>query len=100
MAFVKAVRNGHVIRVSKNSYESMFKDKGYVLMDKSEKVEVKTKPEEAKVEEEVEEIPVSDMNRTQLMEFAEKHNIDTSDAKNVREARKIIQEAIREHNVE
>ena len=98
MAFVKAVRNGHVIRVSKKSYESMFKDKGYVLMDESEKVEVKTKP--VKVEEEVEEIPVSDMNRTQLMEFAEKHNIDTSDAKNVREARKIIQEAIREHNVE
>ena len=38
----------------------------------------------------------SEMSKEQLAEYAKEHNIDTSSARNVREARQIIQKAIRE----
>ena len=40
------------------------------------------------------------MNKEQLMEYAKEHGIDTSKARNVREARQIIQKVIREKNME
>ena len=39
------------------------------------------------------------MNKEQLAEYAKGHGIDTSNARNGREARQIIQKAIRAQNV-
>ena len=39
---------------------------------------------------------ISEMNKEQLMRFAKVHNINTKSAKNVAEARRIIQRAVKE----
>lgn len=105
MAFVTIRRGKHITKVSKNSYEKLFKDKGYKIVgehktNKQDEVNMEDVPdEEAKEvehEEEVETIPVSEMNKEQLIEFAKEHGIDTTSARNVREARTIIQKAIRD----
>lgn len=102
MAFVEAVKNRHYIKVSKSAYDSIFKKKGYRLVDEAKKTKeevVDDFAEEAEQEVVETEVPVSEMNKEQLMKYAEEHNIDTSSAKNVREARQIIQNAIREQNM-
>lgn len=103
MAFVTAVKNRHYIKVSKSAYDSIFKKKGYRLVDEAKKTNkeniVDDFVEEAEHEVVETEVPVSEMNKEQLMKYAEEHNIDTSSAKNVREARQIIQNAIREQNM-
>lgn len=101
MAFVKARRGDHVVKVSRKSYETMYKNHGYVLEGQNRKPQKEEKKQEVieEVEEaaaEFEEIPISDMTKEQLAEFAKAHNIDTSSARNVGEARKIVQKAIRE----
>lgn len=102
MAFVKARRGDHVVKVSKKSYETMYKNHGYVLESQNKKPQKEEKKQEVieevedKAAEEVEETPISDMTKEQLAEFAKAHNIDTSAARNVGEARKIVQKAIRE----
>ena len=55
--------------------------------------------EEPEHEEVKEEIPISQMNKSQLMKFAKEHNIDTHGARNVAEAREMIQKAMRELNM-
>lgn len=101
---VTARKGDSIIKVSKRSFETMFKDKGYVIVldEATEKVETVAEPsiEEDVVETETEETPISEMNKEQLMEYAKEHGIDTSRARNVREARQIIQKAIREKNME
>ena len=103
MAMVVARRGQHEVKVSKSSYETLFKNKGYKLvgeertntasmMDEDFDEEVETEQEQ----EEVETVPISEMNKEQLAEYAKEHNIDTSSARNVREARQIIQKAIRD----
>lgn len=105
MAMVTAVRGTHVIRVSKRSFETMFKNKGYRIVneetgfEKKEQEEVFEKDIKEEQEEEIETIPISEMNKEQLAEYAKEHNIDTSGARNVREARQIIQKAIREEKM-
>ena len=105
MAMVTARRGQHTVRVSKHSYETLFRNKGYRIVGNEK--EVKPKPEtdvdEEQVvdyveseEQEVETVPISEMNKEQLAEYAKEHGIDTSGARNVREARQIIQKAIRE----
>ena len=101
MAFVKARRGDHVVKVSRKSYETMYKNHGYVLEGQNRKPQKEEKKQEVVEEieeaaEEIEEIPISDMTKEQLAEFAKAHNIDTSAARNVGEARKIVQKAIRE----
>ena len=101
MAFVKARRGDHVVKVSRKSYETMYKNHGYVLEEQNRKPQKEEKKQEVVEEveeatEEVEETPISDMTKEQLAEFAKAHNIDTSAARNVGEARKIVQKAIRE----
>ena len=101
MAFVKARRGDHVVKVSRKSYETMYKNHGYVLEGQNRKPQKEEKKQEVIEEveeaiEEVEETPISDMTKEQLAEFAKAHNIDTSAARNVGEARKIVQKAIRE----
>ena len=105
---ITARKGDNIIKVSKHSFETMFKDKGYVVVsdEATEKVEtVIAEPIVEDVEEEVvktetEETPISEMNKEQLMEYAKEHGIDTSKARNVREARQIIQKVIREKNME
>lgn len=101
---VTARKGDSIIKVSKRSFETMFKDKGYMIVsdEATEKVETVAEPtiEEEAVEIETEETPISEMNKEQLMEYAKEHGIDTSRARNVREARQIIQKAIREKSME
>lgn len=102
---VTARKGDSIIKVSKRSFETMFKDKGYAIVSYEATEKVENVIEEPIVEEEVvktetEETPISEMNKEQLMEYAKEHGIDTSKARNVREARQIIQKVIREKNME
>jgi len=102
---ITARKGDNIIKVSKHSFETMFKDKGYVVVSDEATEKVESVVEEPIVEEEVvkietEETPISEMNKEQLMEYAKEHGIDTSKARNVREARQIIQKVIREKNME
>jgi hypothetical protein len=102
---ITARKGDNIIKVSKHSFETMFKDKGYVVVLDEATEKVENVIEEPIVEEEVvkietEETPISEMNKEQLMEYAKEHGIDTSKARNVREARQIIQKVIREKNME
>lgn len=109
MAMVNVIIGHEVRKVSKSAYERMFKPKGYRLADGFEE-EVKQEDdkiidvevdemEEPEHEEAKEEIPISQMNKSQLMKFAKEHNIDTHGARNVAEAREMIQKAMRELNM-
>lgn len=102
---ITARKGDNIIKVSKHSFETMFKDKGYVVVSDEATEKVENVIEEPIVEEEVvktetEETPISEMNKEQLVEYAKEHGIDTSKARNVREARQIIQKVIREKNME
>lgn len=97
MAMVKIMKGEHTVKVSRNSYETMFKKNGYVIVDETEQnIDDIVEDEQIEEDDSVDTIPISEMNKEQLMEYAEKHNIDTSKAKNVREARQIIQKAIQQ----
>lgn len=97
MAMVNIMKGEHTVKVSRNSYETMFKKNGYVIVDETEQNIDDFETEEETVEDDsVDTIPISEMNKEQLAEYATKHNIDTSKAKNVREARQIIQKAIQQ----
>lgn len=102
MAMVTARRGKHTIKVSKHSYETLFRNKGYRIVEDEKDMGSKDTDAEQTVdygepeEQEVETVPISEMNKEQLAEYAKEHNIDTSGARNVREARQIIQKAIRE----
>ena len=102
MAMVTARRGQHTVKVSKHSYETLFRNKGYRIVEDEKDVVAPDADEkqfagyEESEEQEVETVPISEMNKEQLAEYAKEHNIDTSGARNVREARQIIQKAIRE----
>lgn len=97
MAMVKIMKGEHTVKVSRNSYETMFKKNGYVIVDETEQNIDDFETEEEIVDDDsVDTIPISEMNKEQLAEYATKHNIDTSKARNVREARQIIQKAIQQ----
>ena len=102
MAMVTARRGQHTVKVSKHSYETLFRNKGYRIVEDEKGIGIPDVDEEQVVdygeseEQEVETVPISEMNKEQLAEYAKEHNIDTSSARNVREARQIIQKAIRE----
>lgn len=104
------IKKGDIItKVSRQSYEKIFKRRGYkVIGDDAPKTEAtqesKQEPEAEAVTEieqpvDVDEIPVSEMTKEQLAEFATKHGIDTSAARNVREARQAVQKWIRDNKV-
>ena len=105
MAMVTARRGQHTVKVSKHSYETLFRNKGYRIVEDKKDVVTPDVDEEQVVdygeseEQEVETVPISEMNKEQLAEYAKEHNIDTSGARNVREARQIIQKAIREEKM-
>ncbi len=97
MAMVNIMKGEHTVKVSRQSYETMFKQNGYVIVDETKQnIDDIVEDEQIEEDDSVDTIPISEMNKEQLMEYAEKHNIDTSKAKNVREARQIIQKAIQQ----
>ena len=102
MAMITARRGQHTVKVSKRSYETLFRNKGYRIVGDEKDMGSKDMDAEQIVgygepeEQEVETVPISEMNKEQLAEYAKEHNIDTSGARNVREAGQIIQKAIRE----
>ena len=96
MAMVNIMKGEHTVKVSRRSYETMFKQNGYVIVDETEQNIDDFETEETVEDDSVDTIPISEMNKEQLAEYAIKHNIDTSKAKNVREARQIIQKAIQQ----
>ncbi len=97
MAMVIARRGQHTVKVSKRSYETLFRNKGYRIVEDEKDMDAEQTVDYGEPEEqEVETVPISEMNKEQLAEYAKEHNIDTSGARNVREARQIIQKAIRE----
>lgn len=104
------IKKGNITtKVSRQSYEKIFKRKGYkVVGDDAPKTEAAQKNEQKPETEasttteqsvNVDEIPVSEMTKEQLAEFATKHGIDTSAARNVREARQAVQKWIRDNKV-
>lgn len=109
MAMVTAYKPGteRPIKVSKNSYEHIFKRKGYRLMKPSEKGEsgepgIPGSSNAEKImqdEPDINTIPVSDMDNDQLKQYAKEHGIDISKTKSAAEARKVIQAAIRNKNM-
>lgn len=102
-------KRGVRTKVSRQSYERMFKNKGFRIVgedtvkEKAKEKQPEPEKQETKTEEtnetNVDEIPVSEMSKEQLAEFASKHNIDTSSARNVREARQIVQKWMRENTL-
>lgn len=97
MAMVNIMKGEHIVKVSRNSYETMFKKNGYVIVDETKQnIDDIVEDEQIEEDDSVDTIPISEMNKEQLAEYATKHNIDTSKAKNVREARQIIQKAIQQ----
>lgn len=97
MAMVNIMKGDHTVKVSRNSYETMFKKNGYVIVDETKQnIDDIVEDEQIEEDDSVDTIPISEMNKEQLAEYATKHNIDTSKAKNVREARQIIQKAIQQ----
>lgn len=100
MAMVTARRGQHTIKVSKHSYETLFRNKGYRIVEDEKDMDAEQTVDYGEPnEQEVETVPISEMNKEQLAEYAKEHNIDTSGARNVREARQIIQKAIREEKM-
>lgn len=101
--FVKITKGRRVLRVTQQQYEKMYKNLGYQILgeniqQKEEQEEIETK-ESLTESEDIESIPISEMSKQQLQEYAKKHKIDTRHARNVTEARKIIQRAVREANM-
>lgn len=104
-------RGQHELVVSKSTYEKVFRKKGYrIIGEDKTKVEENREvqePEEVEAETHVEEdendvdtIPVSDMNSEQLKEFAAKHNIVIPKVKNLGEAKRFVRSKLREQKVQ
>lgn len=101
---IRKPTKSNMLKVSMKQYENKYKRLGYMIVGGSMKTEEVEEPEQEVVEqdiieedsEDIESIPISEMNKEQLMRFAKEHNINTKSAKNVAEARRIIQRAVKE----
>lgn len=108
MAMVTIRRGGHICKVSASAYNKIYKPKGYIVINTD--ATMQTKPqiddgiyseendiaEEDVTADDVETIPISEMNQEQLREFAKIHDIDLSGIKKLSEARRIVREAMAE----
>lgn len=117
MAMVTIERAGLRTKVSYGAYEKIFKKKGYRIISKdvsnktnmNETAETEDEQnntdEETPVEEtesdmlDIETIPISDMTKEQLIEFAKKHNISLAGTRNPREAKAVIRKAMQERKM-
>lgn len=110
---VIAVKGDNRIKVSRSTYEQVFRKKGYTVVedeagdstlpdgDAERVIDAPSENEEKteETDEDVETIPISEMNARQLKEYAAKHGIDLSEVKNTAQARKIVQREIRKQNM-
>lgn len=96
MAMVAITNGKDTTKVSQQTFENKFKKNGWrKVSDRA----MRQRYEEEPVEDDVETIPISDMNGEQLRQYAKAHNIDISKTKSAAEARKVIQTAIRNKNM-
>lgn len=99
MAMVIAIKGDHKIKVSRKSFEASFKPIGYkeIRTKASGLKQQQPEPEERgeNLEIDIDTIPVSDMDKEQLREYARVHGIDISGTRSPGEARKVIQAAMR-----
>lgn len=93
--FVTVTKDGRSFhKVTDTVYNKRMKKLGYrIVSDMPEKTEELEEVKESATIEEPE-IPISDMSKEELAEFARENGIDTSGATNVRQARAIISAAI------
>lgn len=100
MAMIVAQRAGKYVKVSRNTYESVYKNKGFRIVGEKRVNRREEKPHEAEIEQDdFDGVPISEMSKEQLAEYAKKHNIDTSSAKNVSDARRIIREEVKRRRI-
>lgn len=103
MAMVTVRKGNKVVTVSKNAFEHLFKKHGYrpvtARKEKNIKEEHNKTEQNENQEVDIDTIPISEMTKEQLKEYAKKHNIDTTGAQNATQARKMIQKAVREGNL-
>lgn len=97
MAFVKVKSmTGAVKTVPKSFFETVLKSQGYEMVTKNhmKKIELENDAEEVEQHEheenDLESIPLSEMNSKQVREYAKLKGIDVTGAKSMREAREII----------
>lgn len=100
MAMVVAIKGDHKIKVSRKSFEASFKPIGYKeVRTKASGLKQQPQPEPEEhgeiLEIDIDTIPVSDMDKEQLKEYARVHGIDISGTRSPGEARKVIQAAMR-----
>ena len=82
---IKKPTKSNMLKVSMKQYENKYKRLGYMIVGGSMKTEEVEEPEHEVVEqdiieedsEDIESIPISEMNKEQLMRFAKVHNINT-----------------------
>lgn len=102
MAFVKMKRGNDIKRVPE-SVSQYYKRFGYRIVDENKKnIRTPDDVSESDISEgtsNVGSIPISEMTKDQLREFAEMNDIDTSKARNIREARDIIRHIMKERKM-
>lgn len=112
MALVRVVGlSGNIKVVPSSIFESSLKNMGYRLFEpqklkKEESEEFvesmesgmpENNEEESSEAEDVESIPLGEMNGSQVKKYAELHGIDVTSAKSTREAKEIVREWLREN---
>ena len=119
------IRKGkRTIKVSQHTYDKVFKKMGYVVIqdegkavrEKAAKAKEKTKAEETVDEaeqvdestdeeweeaeaEQAEDVPIAEMTKAQLIEYAKQNNININGATSAAQIRKVIQREIRNRNM-
>ena len=122
MAMVTIERAGLRTRVSYGAYEKIFKKKGYRVISKDEpkktNVNETSETDEESTDEgtgtgtgtgtetesesdmlDIETIPISDMTKEQLIEFARKYDISLAGTRNPREAKAVIRKVLQERKM-
>ena len=114
MASVKIFKGDMIKEVSVSSYENFFKNSGWEIAGDKKPATSQSKKEEVKKEEPVEENnnddewaeameedediekPLSEMNKKELMEYAEKNGISLAGLSTVAQYRQAIQDFMKE----
>lgn len=96
MAFVK-IRKGNDIKRIPKSVSQYYKRFGYRIIEDDSDPSMTNDDHERNNS--VESIPLSEMTKDQLREFAEINGIDTSKARNIGEARNIIRRVLKERKM-
>lgn len=99
MAMVTITNGKDVTKVSQQMFENKFKRYGWRTVKQKTVQHYEEELAGTNSEEDIDTIPISDMNAEQLKVYAKKYDIDISKTKSAAEARKVIQTAIRNKNM-